>query len=169
MSQQGKEPCCSVGWVCTRFKQGLQASWLAPTFFFSFSLFLFCLLFPHFPPPTSKRNNFKLSCAKRRNKLSIPDYTLYRPWNKLTSLQFRKSPFDPSPPRKSKGISFDWIDEQELLSITRATVPFINPVTALPGLLLGHLENGAKVTVNPFHQYFPPVSTGSILIAFVNN
>jgi len=60
------------------------------------------------------------------------------------------------------------MDEQEPLSITRATVSFMNPETALPGLLLGHLEDDVKMTVNPLHQYFLTVATGGMLMAFIN-
>lgn len=168
MSQQGKETRGCEDWACTRFKLSLQGGWRDANFFFFPNLFCSCVLFPSFPPPSSMRNNFKLSCTKKRNKLSIPDYTLFRAWNNLTSLWFGKSPFDPSILRKKKGISFDWLDEQELLSITRATISFINPETALARLLLGHLENDVKVAVNPLHHYFPTPATSGMLMAFAN-
>lgn len=147
--------------VQTVFARRLESC--QPFFFIILFLSAFCF---HPSSPSSTRHNFKLSCTKRRNKLSFPDYTLFRTWNSLTSLWFGKSQFDFSPLRKKKGITFDWIDEEEL-SITRATISFINPETALPGLLLGHLED-VKVTVNLLHHYFPTLAISGMVMAFVN-
>lgn len=129
MSQQGKEHAavlteCAPASNCISKRAGELPNFVSVYCSFSVSFFLLPSLpleeeILKYPTPIEKINCLYLISHSKA-------------WNNLISLWFGKSPFDHSPLRKKKGISFDWIDEQELLPITRATFALINPEISSP-------------------------------------